>query len=183
MGKPHCAYAPNVSELAEIFARFVPLDCEMDMDLLAKSLRDVPVGPSAAVFASLSGGGKAQKLNFQQFAERIYGTPTLLGWWPSLMEQAADERNSLGEVALLPDLEGLLALFESGVDRGTQIGQNTLLHTTLPAAGLPVDGIVVEDAFLELSAVDGLEFPAFARWVSKICVGLAAASATPEAET
>lgn len=177
VSKPHCAYAPNVSELAEIFARFVPLDCEMDMDLLAKSLRDVPVGPSAAVFASLSGGGKAQKLNFQQFAEHIYGTPTLLGWWPSLMERAAAERYSLGDVALLPGLVGLLALFESSAGGDTKIGKDTLLQITLPTAGLPVEGVVVEDAFAELRFDEALEFPAFAGWVSKIYVGLAAAAA------
>mmetsp|Transcript_42242 Transcript_42242/g.74068 ORF Transcript_42242/g.74068 Transcript_42242/m.74068 type:complete len:587 (+) Transcript_42242:70-1830(+) len=179
--KSYCTLAPTVSQLADIFARFAPLDGELTFEQLPGPLSAVPIGPLAAALASMSGAGKSQKFSLQSFGEHIYGTPMILGWWPSLMEQAAIERQALGEVPRLPDLAGLVALFERGAGGANKVCGNALLEVVLPAAGLPASGDVVDASFIELGFNPELQFPAFAQWFSKVCVDLAAAEAAAAA--
>lgn len=170
----HCAHAPSVSTLAELFARLAPLDSELDKEQVLELVRVVPLAPSAAVRASLS-GAKALRFSFQNFAEHIYGAPTVCGWWPSLMEDTAALWGGLAVAHRVPDLTVIVSLFELGAKGGTKVDGDVLLSEVLPAAGLPAQGDTIEGAFTEIVGEVPLDFPAFAKWLSWIYADLARA--------
>merc|ERR1711972_611350 len=107
-------HPPSVKSLALIFNAFSPMHEELSVDQLLEALKSVPVGPSRDVKASLN-GDKSAKFSFGTFAQRIYGSPTLLGWWPSLMEHT-DELWSHPMFQELgpPPLADLLSYYELG---------------------------------------------------------------------
>eukprot|EP00913_Durusdinium_trenchii_P030268 g28358.t1 len=74
--------APTVLELAEVFSRLCPLDGKLDSHQLPDLCAQVPLAPLDRVRSSLH-----CDLTLQAFLEHVYGTPTILGWWPSLMEE------------------------------------------------------------------------------------------------
>merc|ERR1719401_2824460 len=85
--RAHCAHAPDVAALAGVFSQGGdPLDADLPAERVLGLLGAVPLAPVAAIKASMSGASK-QKSNFQAFAEHVYGTPTICGWWPSYMEE------------------------------------------------------------------------------------------------
>merc|ERR1712098_994307 len=73
----------------------------------------------------------------------------------------------------LPSLPTLLSLFEKGSKGKSNVTADALLEEVLPAAQLPTDGEVVEEAFSEIRGEESLELPAFAKWISHVCVRLA----------
>jgi len=161
--------APSVHALAEAFATVCHLDGELTMEELPKVLRLVPVGPMVAVIAPI---GKQQVFTFQNFAHRVYGTPTLLGWWPSLMEDTAALWAAPGRSARLPGLPDLVAFFEGAAKGASSIGGEALLEEVLPALGLPTEGQVAEQAFAEILGVGSLDLFHFAEWLSRFCARL-----------
>lgn len=176
-----CSQAPRIPELARLFARFGALDGELGIAQLLEAFRQIPVGPAANIRSQL-GGSSSMKLNLKAFATRLYGSPETLGLWPSLMEDAAAHRRSLGEVPGLPDLPGLLALFEKGTHGTSALPQDRLLEEVLPAAELPVEGDAVLEAFTEIQGRGSLDFRSFVRWLCDLCVRLAREAAAAEAE-
>jgi hypothetical protein len=160
--------APSVRALAEAFATICRFDGELTVLDLPKVLALVPVGPISAVIASLS-GGKRQELTFQDFAQHVYGTPTMLGWWPSLMEETAALWAAPGHSALLPGLLELVSLFEGAAHGASGVGGEALLQEVLPALGLPTEGEVAEEAFTEIHGEGLLDLHTFAMWLSCFC--------------
>ena len=66
------------------------------------------------------------ELSLQSFLEHVYGTPTILGWWPSLMEDAAE--------CLGAQLPVAVACFES-VQRKGLVELQDLYDVVLPMLG------------------------------------------------
>jgi len=170
--RTHITHAPSVRSLAEAFGSAVRIDAELRTEQLWDVLRLVPIGPSAAVGATFSGGG-LRGLSFQDFAYRVYGTPTILGWWPSLMEDTAARWAALDErPPLLPDLRQLMEIFEAATHGASGVSGEALLGEVLPVMGLPVEGAIVEELFAEIRGEGPLEFPQFAEWCLRLCTRL-----------
>jgi hypothetical protein len=168
-----CIHAPNVTALAELFVQAGdPLDTEMTADAILGLLGTVPLAPITAIRAQLSGTMR-QKFTFQSFAQHVYGTPTICGWWPSYMEETAVLWRSQGEIQGLPGLEALCALFERGARGGTTVDTDALLEVVLPAAGWPVEGPAVEEAFAEIRGTGPMALLQMARWMAALGTALA----------
>lgn len=170
--------APGVHVLAELFSAFAPLDGELPAERLPEALRTVPIGPLAAVQASLSGGAPPRGFGFEDFTRHVYGTPTLLGWWPSLMENTAEA----WEAALAapgpsgferPSLAQLVGLFEQGAEGKSTLGAATLLEQTLPSLGISPGRAAVEEAFARIRGQERLSQEEFGRWLGELYAGLA----------
>lgn len=169
--------APSVPCLASLFSEVAPLDREAECEALIQAMLTIPVAPTATVRSSISSGSQ-KSMGFQEFARRFYGTPTILGWWPSLMEDVAgswEEAESRLELqsARLPNLAHVASLFENGAQGKSAIGAAVLLSDTLPALGLPVDGGAVEVAFATIRGTPSLEFDEFVRWLADLYADLA----------
>jgi hypothetical protein len=173
--KAFCMNAPDVTRLAEIFMKSAPLDVEITAEAAFQMLAEVPLAPVAAVRASLSGTSRP-RFSFLSLAQHIYGTPTICGWWPSYMEDTAALWSSLGDLATLPSLHALSALFERGAQGGSTLDNNAIFEV-LPTVGLPQDGPVVEEAFREIQGNEHMDFRGFGVWIAQVCQGLAAAAA------
>lgn len=159
-----CKNAPSVRFLAELFNEHAPMDGELSRHQLSQILCRVPVGPSKDVDASLS-GDKACRLGFAALAQHIYGTPTLLGWWPSLME----DTNSLWMTAAFqelnpPSLADLLYYYELGAKGMSGVGSDVILQEVLPAWKQTVEGELVEELFAEIRG-ETLSFKEFGVWM------------------
>lgn len=176
-----CSHAPRVPELARLFVRFGALDSELGIAELLELFRQIPVGPAANIRSQL-GSTASAKLSLRSVAIRLYGSPEVLGLWPSLMEDAAAHRHALAEVPGLPDLPGLLALFEKGAHGASSLPQDRLLEEVLPAADLPTDGDAVLEAFHDIQGKGSLDFRAFVRWLCALCVRLAKEAAAKAEE-
>jgi hypothetical protein len=158
---------PSVRSLAEIFNKLSPLDGELTMDQLLQACRLVPVGPERDIKAALS-GNKLAKFSFGAFAQHIYGTPTLLGWWPSLMEHTAELwSHPMHHYLGLPALTDLLSFFELGAKGSAGVTSDTILHEVLPAWNLSSEGELVEDLFAEIRGDKPLNFVEFGLWMSR----------------
>jgi hypothetical protein len=181
--KAFCATAPDVTRLAEIFIKYAALDAEVPAETAFEMLAEVPLAPVAAIRASLSGTTRP-RFGFQAWAQHIYGTPTICGWWPSYMEDTAAVWSSLDEGAaqLAPALGSLCALFEHAARGGSTLPDHEALYEVLPAAGLPQDGPVVEEAFSDIQGTPPMDFAAFALWIAQVCKALAAATAAAASE-
>jgi hypothetical protein len=171
-----CRNAPDVTRLAEIFVKLAPLDAEIPAETAFGMLTEVPLAPVAAIRASLS-GIPHPRFSFQSWAQHVYGTSTICGWWPGYMEDTGALWSSLGEAPMVPSLAVLCVLFERGARGGSTVDNDALFETVLPAAGLPQDGPVVEEAFRELQGAAPMDLPAFSRWMAEVWKGLAAAQA------
>jgi hypothetical protein len=158
---------PSVKSLAVIFNRFSPMHEELSVDQLLQALRAVPVGPSRDVRASLN-RDKSAKFSFGAFAQRIYGTPTLLGWWPSLMEHTDEMWNHpMFQELSLPPLADLLSYFELGAKGAPGLDGETIMNEVLPAWKLPIEGELVEDLFAEIRGDELLNFRQFGTWMCR----------------
>jgi len=157
--------APSVRALAELFTQATRLDKDITVEQALNLAPKIPLGPSADLKVSLR---KEKALSFQAFAERIYGTPTICGWWPSLMEDLVVLLQEASHVKCLPSLSRLLEVFESASAGKTSINAETILEKVLAELNLPTEGLVVEG---ELSALRGeeLEFKAFVPWMKQLC--------------
>eukprot|EP00928_Gymnodinium_smaydae_P023688 TRINITY_DN1944_c0_g1_i3.p1 TRINITY_DN1944_c0_g1~~TRINITY_DN1944_c0_g1_i3.p1 ORF type:complete len:200 (-),score=19.00 TRINITY_DN1944_c0_g1_i3:137-736(-) len=169
-------HAPSVRTLAELFNSVAPLDQEADREGLFTAMSRIPIGPMAAVRASLSSGSQGA-FTFHEFAMRVYGTPTILGWWPSLMEGLARcwrelEIGYSSSKHKLPSLEEMVFLFEQGAQGKSAISSATILERTLPNLALPVEGAVVEDAFADIRGTEKLELQEFALWLRQLYCAL-----------
>lgn len=158
---------PSVKFLAELFNDQLPMDGELTMEQLLQILPKVPIGPIKDVQASLS-GHKTATFGFGAFTQHIYGTPTLLGWWPSLMEDV----NSMWNASAMqevhpPTVCDLLFHYELGAKGASGVTSDAILHVVLPAWGQPVDGELVEDLFAEIRGDDPLNFKEFAAWMCR----------------
>lgn len=159
-----CKNAPSVRSLAELFNAHIPMDGELSRTQLSQILCRVPIGPAKDVDASLS-GDKTGKLDFAALAQRVYGTPTLLGWWPSLME----DTNSLWMAPAFqelnpPPLADLLFHFELGAKGMSGVGSDVILEEVLPAWKQTVEGELIEDLFAEIRG-ETLTFKEFGVWM------------------
>jgi len=171
-------HAPSVHSLAELFSTCAVLDGELAFEQLLEVLRLVPIGNAAAVQASLSGGAP-KGFSFEAFARYVYGTPTLLGWWPSLMENTAE----VWETALAtpgpsgsvrPTLIELVAFFEKGAEGKSSLSSVTLLEEVLPWLAIPTEGGAVQEAFARIHGKEKLGLEEFARWLAELYIGLVA---------
>eukprot|EP00928_Gymnodinium_smaydae_P023689 TRINITY_DN1944_c0_g2_i1.p1 TRINITY_DN1944_c0_g2~~TRINITY_DN1944_c0_g2_i1.p1 ORF type:complete len:582 (-),score=97.24 TRINITY_DN1944_c0_g2_i1:175-1920(-) len=170
-------HAPSVRTLAELFNSIAPLDREADREDLLKAMGRIPIGPMAAVRASFSSCSQ-KAFTFQEFAMRVYGTPTILGWWPSLMEDIArswreQEAGYSSSQYKLPSLETMVFLFEQGAQGKSAIPSATILERTLPDLALPVAGTVVENAFADIRGIEKLELQEFSSWLCQLYCDLA----------
>lgn len=135
---------------------------------MAEVATEVPLAPSAAVKTSESG---RKSFTFQAFAERTYGTPSILGWWPSLMEDAAAELQAMKDVPRVPSLVKAVDLFEAAAQGKSSVHSEVVFEQVLPAAGLPTEGLAVEDEIRALRECGGtsLEFKHFVTFLTKLC--------------
>lgn len=178
----YCKHAPTVENLSRCFATCACLDQTITIAQATEAVRRVPVGPSSelAVLAYLT------SMTFTDFAHQVYGTPEVLGFWPSLMEDIAAEREYMfeGDATLeLPGLSDLLLAYELGSSGCTEgVLPDRLLSHVLPSLGLPSDdNLTVEAAFDEVKFEPPMVFKPFARWVHHLCLKLKQAS-EPQAE-
>eukprot|EP00435_Cladocopium_sp_Y103_P035434 s2762_g9.t1 len=159
--------APEVMQLAEIFSSVRALDGKLEAADLEQLCASVPLAPREKVMGSLS---LRSDLTLQAFLEHIYGTPTILGWWPSLMEEAASEAVQSG----LP-LADVCSAFELAAKRG-HVEIQDLHDVLLPALGLPTEGVVVEEKFAELHGSAPLPFRKFTKWLADFYIRLTQAT-------
>lgn len=179
----YCSNAPQISDLAKVFIRFAPLDCDLLAEQVLQALPHVPIGPSLAVQTAILGEGKPRRFDFRNFAEHVYGTPELLGLWPSLMEDAAAVWHCYSGLTRLPDLIHLLELFDRGARGGEIIDAEHILDEVLPAAGLPVSSTddITEEDFSTLKCEGPFNFKQFVRWMCDFCEHVAEADAAAAA--
>jgi len=170
--RAHSRNAPDICTLARIFTKFASFDHDLGLDQVLASLRMVPIGPSAATQVLIN-ETKAHAFNFQSFAELVYGTRSVSGLWPTLMESTSVLYDEIGEVPRLLPLPELLSVFESCSDDTAILRGDVLLEKVLPALSLPTEGTVIEVAFQGITGSGALEFPAFVRWTSQLCRQLA----------
>jgi len=175
-------HAPTVLQLAEMFQRHAPLDGKIDATLLVQLCSEVPLAPSEKVIACLTSSSDVE-LSLQSFMERVYGTPTILGWWPSLMQEAAALFDSAEAVPRLPSLSQAVAVFEESTGGRSSLAIQTLHDVALPALGIPTEGTAVEVKFAELHGSVPLSFKAFAKWLVELCINMAEEDAEALAET
>jgi len=158
---------PSVELLAQLFNEHSPMDAELTRTQLLQILPRVPVGPTKDVEAGLS-GSRMSKFGFSAFAQFIYGTPTLLGWWPSLMEDTNASWNEITFQALQPPpMHELLSYYELGAKGTSGVTSDVILLEVLPAWGLPVEGELVEDLFAEIRGDTPLGFKEFGVWMRR----------------
>lgn len=169
----YCKNVPDVRVLALAFNSAAPIEGELNPDELVKVLALVPVGPSSSIRATIS-GPSAHSFSFQAFAERVYGLPTLLGWWPSLMEDTAVMwcNPSLRPVELLPELRDFVEVFEHSAKGNSGVHGLVIFEEILPALDLPTQGLAVEEAFTEIRGDGLLSLADFASWLCKLCRAL-----------
>jgi hypothetical protein len=165
--------APSVRALAELFNEHSAMDGELTKKQLLKILPRVPIGPAKDVEASLS-GDKTSKFGFLAFAQHIFGTPTLLGWWPSLMEDVSCLWNAPAFQQLQPPaLSEVLLHYEMGASglwkqQGSPgVSSEAILHEVLPAWRQPVEGEEVEELFAEIRGDTPLSFKEFGVWMCR----------------
>lgn len=157
---------PSVSSLAELFNEHSPMDGELSKTQLFEILSRVPIGPARDVEASLS-ADKTCKFDFAALAQRIYGSPTLLGWWPSLME----EMNSMWSEPVFqelhpPPLTEVLSHYELGAKGLSAVSSDVILGEILPAWDKLVEGELVEDLFADIRG-ETLNFEEFVFWMKQ----------------
>lgn len=161
--------APEVMQLAEIFSSVRALDGKLEAADLEQLCGLVPLAPKERVMASGSLAFRSD-MTLQAFLEHIYGTPTILGWWPSLMEEAASDAVQSG----LP-LADVCSAFELAAKRG-HVEIQDLHDVLLPALGLPTEGSVAEEKFAELHGSAPLPFRAFTKWLADFYIRLTQAT-------
>jgi len=165
--------APSVMQLTDIFGNFSPLDGRMDLVHLASICAAVPLAPAEAVRRSLQ---SETSLTLQSFLEHVYGTPTILGWWPSLMEELASlAASTVGAGG--PGLGQLVASFEAASGGRSGLPIQELHDVLLPSIGIETDGAVIEAKFAELHGSAPLSFKDFMRWIADLFVRLEAEAA------
>lgn len=158
---------PSVKFLAELFNEQCAMDGELTRSQILQILPKVPVGPVADVDASLSANSNCS-FGFAAFAEHIYGTPTLLGWWPSLMEDVSCMWSDPAFQELQPPLlMELLSHYELGAKGTSGVTSDIILHEVLPQWGQTVEGELVEDLFAEIRGDEPLDFEEFATWMCR----------------
>lgn len=161
-----CQHAPRVYNLVEIFTAFVPLDCELQSkESVFQALCAVPIVPTAArVFAA-----NVSNVSFRDFAEAVYGTKNLSGLWTDYMEEVVAEWDRLGDVPRLPSVSTITQIFDHSCKGGVNVGGDVILEEVLPMLHLPLDGEVMEQAFVGIRGAS-LGFKSFAMWVSQVCI-------------
>jgi len=160
--------APEVMQLAEIFSSVRALDGKLEAADLEQLCALVPLAPRERVMGSL--GSLRNDMTLQAFLEHIYGTPTILGWWPSLMEEAASDAVQSG----LP-LVDVCSAFELAAKRG-HVEIQDLHDVLLPALLLPTEGSVAEEKFAELHGSAPLPFRALTKWLADFYIRLTQAT-------
>mmetsp|Transcript_8094 Transcript_8094/g.14925 ORF Transcript_8094/g.14925 Transcript_8094/m.14925 type:complete len:661 (+) Transcript_8094:71-2053(+) len=175
----YCYHAPSISDLAKIFIRFAPLDGELSAEQMLQALPLVPVGPAVDVRTAILGDGRPRQFNFYTYAEHIYGTPELLGLWPSLMEDSAATWKSSGTAACLPELKDLVALFDKGANGSETIDADGVLREVLPTAGLPISSTDdnVRDDLAALHCEGPFNLKEFVEWMCNFCAHVEQAEA------
>jgi len=160
---------PSVQFLAELFNEHVPMDGEITKSQLLQILPRVPIGPANVVEGALSGSRfRSCQFSFADFAQNVYGTPTLLGWWPSLMEDTDAVWNQPTFQALQPpSLIDVLHYYELGAKGTSGVTSDVILHEVLPAWQQPVEGELVEDLFAEIRGDTPLSFKEFGVWMCR----------------
>jgi hypothetical protein len=173
---------PSLVLLAELFNALAPMDGEVTKAEMLQVLAKVPVGPAKDVEASLS-GDKSSKFGFAAFTRRIYGSPTNLGWWPSLMEDTACMWCEASFQELKPpSLQDLLFYYELGAEGTSGVTSEGILKKVLPAWQQPVEGEAVEDLFAEIRGDTPLSFKHFAIWMRRYFEAVLVASHQKQAE-
>lgn len=174
----YCKHAPTVENLSRCFAKFAHFDQAIDQEQAKAAARLVPIGPSCEIHIL----SNAATMTFTQFAHQVYGTPEVLGFWPSLMEDIVAERDSMFEgdaVRDLPSLTDIMDAYDSGCAGCTEgVTAERLLNHVLPTLGLPPadDSRTVETAFDEVKFEPPMLFKPFARWIHQLCFQLKQAS-------
>jgi hypothetical protein len=163
----HPKNPPSVKYLAELFNELSPMDGELTLDQMLQILPRVPVGPAKDVKLSLQ-GEKTSKFSFASLANHVYGTPTLLGWWQSLMEDTSSMWNDAKfQEVQPPPMSELLSYYELGAKGGSGVTSERILQEVLPSWHLPVEGDLVEDLFCEIRGDTPLSFKDFAKWMCR----------------
>jgi len=160
----HLKNAPSVKYLAEIFNKYSPMEGEVSFEKLLLILKEVPVGPANDVVTYLY-NQRNSTFSFGSLAQHVYGTPTLVGWWPSLMESVGElwARPKFQELKP-PCLMELLSYFELGAKGASRLASDIILYEVLPAWNLPTEGECIEDAFAEIRG-ETLDFNDFGKWM------------------
>eukprot|EP00929_Paragymnodinium_shiwhaense_P109686 TRINITY_DN7616_c0_g1_i3.p1 TRINITY_DN7616_c0_g1~~TRINITY_DN7616_c0_g1_i3.p1 ORF type:complete len:545 (+),score=89.91 TRINITY_DN7616_c0_g1_i3:461-2095(+) len=176
----YCQHAPALDHLSRCYARHACLNETITQEVARQVMASVPVGPAG----SLDFSNQGDTLTFTQLADQLYGTPELLGFWPSLMEDIASARAdaiAANEALNLPELDALVAAYENASEGSvtTGIAPDRLLTFVLPAFGLPVeDNAAVEEAFDEVKFEGPMLFKPMVNWIIALCIKLNAPQAS-----
>jgi len=176
----YCKHAPGVSELAHAFNAVAVIDNYIDLDQLRQVLKLVPIGPFALARERLRADVDSRRFGFLDVVEHLYGTPSIWGWWPSMMEDTAA---MMAECSAKLSLVVLVELFESGAGEGTTVCEESLRSQVLPAAHiLETEGEAIDQSFSDLYGQPPLEFQQFVQWMITLTLRLAdeRAAMTPE---
>jgi hypothetical protein len=162
--KPHLRHPPSVKQLAHIFNKYSPMDGELSFEQFSAATKEVPVGPASEVVAPFQ-NARSTTFSFGWFAQHVYGTATVLGWWPNLME----ETNELWiqpkfQELKPPSLTEVLSYFELGAKGTSTLSSEVILYEVLPAWNLPAEGERIENIFAEIRG-ETLNFKEFGRWM------------------
>jgi len=166
LSKNHMQHAPSVQQLAEIFSMLAPLDKALSSEQLLLAAERIPLGPKRAVYSSW---GNAT-LDFRSFAEQIYGTPTFLGLWPSLMEDVAARLTKVDEGLLhMPNLADVVRLFDVASEGKRTLGAAAICEHVIPSIGVSQEEPTVE-AEIGFLGFQQLEFKDFVNWLLQLCI-------------
>jgi len=158
---------PSVRALAELFNEYSPMDGELNKDQLFDLLPKVPLGPSLDVQVSL-GVDKTSNFDFAAFIQRVYGTPTLLGWWPSLMDDVSAMWNEPAFQEIRPPpLTELLYHYQLSAKGSSGVTCDAIFHDVLPALNQTLEGDLVEELFAEIRGDTPLSFKEFVIWMQR----------------
>jgi hypothetical protein len=162
--KPHLRHPPSVKQLAHIFNKYSPMDGELSFEQFSASSKEVPVGPASEVAAPFQ-NARSSTFSFGWFAQHVYGTATVLGWWPNLMEETNELwlQPKLQELKP-PSLTEVLSYFELGAKGTSTLSSDVILNEVLPAWNLPAEGERIENIFAEIRG-ETLNFKEFGRWM------------------
>jgi len=166
--KDELQQAPSVRFLAQLFNEHSPMDGELTKTQILQVAAKVPLGPSSYLKAALSGSDKSCTMSFTDLAQHVYGTPTMLGWWPSLMEDTARIWNDpTFQQTQPPSLQEVLFYYEMGSKGSSGISSHDIFHEVLPSWGQSVVGELLEDLFAEIRGDVLLSFKDFAVWMRR----------------
>jgi len=163
----YCTYAPDVKKLARLFAQHACFDEQIVGEVVMAALMSVPLGPTCDIASP-----RVDRMSFAVFAEYVYGTQHIPGYWSSMMEDvcailAEAVQNGAQK---LPRIEELISSYNQFSETGLSV--DALVEFILPSFGFPgVDECeAVYEAYAIVRGGDPLKFRPFVQWIADLAV-------------